>query len=152
MMLNRKRIVAAMVATGIGLGALAGGATAFASASQVHSPVAAAANAPASAWQGVSCADWGKILPSNNPVTKATAGYLGLGQDRLRSELESGKSLADVAHAQGKPVSGLKAAMLAAVTSQINASSKLSAGQKAAAISDVKSHLGAIVTLKCRPT
>jgi len=149
MVLNRKRMMAAMAATGIGLGTLAGGAT-FASASQVHLPVAAVA--PASVSQGVSCADWGKILPSNNPVTKATAGYLGLSQDRLRSELESGKSLADVAHAQGKPVSGLKDAMLAAVTSQINASSKLSAGQKAAAISDVKSHLGLIVTLKCRPT
>jgi hypothetical protein len=147
MVLNRKRIVAAMAATGIGLGALAGGA-AVASASQVQSPAAAA---PASGWPGGSCADWGKILPSNNPVTKATAGYLGLSQDRLRSELESGKSLADVAHAQGKPVSGLKDAMLASVTSQINASSKLSAAQKAAAISDVKSHLDTIVTLKCRP-
>jgi hypothetical protein len=141
MVLNRKRIMAAMAAIGIGLGALSGGA-AFASASQVHSPVATAG----------SCADWAKILPSNNPVTKATAGYLGLSQDRLRSELESGKSLADVAHAQGKPVSGLKDAMLAAVTSQINASSKLTAGQKAAAISDVKSHLDEIVILKCRPT
>jgi hypothetical protein len=151
MVLNRKRIVAAMAATGIGLGALAGGA-AFASASQVHRPVVAAAKAPASSWPGGSCADWAKILPSNNPVTKATAGYLGLSQDHLRSELESGKSLADVAHAQGKPVSGLKDAMLAAITSQINASSKLSAGQKAAAISDVKSHLDEIVTLKCRPT
>jgi hypothetical protein len=151
MVLNRKRTMAAMAATGIGLGALTGGA-AFASASQVHSPVAAAAEAPASVWRAGSCADWAKILPSNNPVTKATAGYLGLSEDRLRSELESGKSLADVAHAQGKPVSGLKDAMLAAVTRQINASSKLSAGQKAAAISDVKSHLDAIVTLKCRPT
>jgi hypothetical protein len=148
MVLNRKRIVAAMAATGVGLGALAGGA-AVASASQVRSPVAVA---PASGWPGGSCADWGKILPSNNPVTKATAGYLGLSQDRLISELESGKSLADVAHAQGKPVSGLKDAMLASVTSQINASSKLSAAQKAAAISDVKSHLDTIVTLKCKPT
>jgi hypothetical protein len=151
MVLNRKHITAAMTATGIGLGALAGGA-AFASASQVHSPLAAVAKAPASPRPGVSCADWGKILPSNNPVTKATAGYLGLSQDRLHSELESGKSLTDVAHAQGKPVSGLKDAMLAAVTSQINASSKLTAGQKAAAISDVKSHLDAIVALKCKPT
>ena len=151
MVLNRKRIVAAMAAAGVGLGALASGA-AFASASQVHSTVTAAAKAPAPVWRGGNCADWGKILPNNSPVTKAAAGYLGLGQDRLRSELESGKSLADVAHAQGKPVSGLKDAMHAAVASQINASSKLSAGQKAAAISDVKSHLDAIVTVKCRPS
>ena len=46
----------------------------------------------------------------------AAATYLGLTDDALRTQLESGKSLADVAKAQNKDVAGLKAAMKTAIT------------------------------------
>ncbi len=50
-----------------------------------------------------------------------------------------------MATAQGKSVAGLKDAILAAMTSRINASTGLSAAQKAERISEVKSHLDAMV-------
>ena len=62
------------------------------------------------------------------------------------SQLRSGKSLAAVAKAEGKSVSGLESAMLAAATSEINTSSGLSAAQKKEMLSELKSHLNAIVT------
>jgi hypothetical protein len=80
---------------------------------------------------------------------KAIADYLGLSEAQLRSQLESGKSLADVARAQRKPVSGLEQTILAAVTTQVNAITGLTAPQKAAVISRVKSHLGEIVNMTC---
>jgi hypothetical protein len=79
------------------------------------------------------------------PAMKAAASYLGLSQAQLRAQLQSGKSLADVAKARGKSVSGLEDAILAAMTNWINSSTTLSATQKAAMISQFKSHLGAMV-------
>ena len=43
----------------------------------------------------------------------AAASYLGLSESQLRSRLESGKTLAQVAKAQGKSVDGLVAALKA---------------------------------------
>jgi hypothetical protein len=50
----------------------------------------------------------------------AAATYLGLTDDQLRTQLESGKSLADVARAQNKSVDGLKQAIIAAVQSKLD--------------------------------
>ena len=131
MNLYRKRALAGLAVTGIVAGALAGGGVAVASTRPAQSPTpTATATAPA---------------PGHGMVVKAIAGYLGLSEAQLRKQLESGKSLADVARAQGKPVSGLENAILAAVTSQVNAITGLSAAQKAELISQVKSHLGEIV-------
>jgi hypothetical protein len=146
MVLNRKRILASMAAAGIAVGALAGGGVASA-ASPARSPVIAAATARASALRGDSCGAKGKMW---SQVPKPVADYLGLSQAKLGSELQSGKSLADVARAQGKPVSGLKSTILATVTSQVNASSKLGSAQKAKVIGEVKSHLDAIVNATCK--
>ena len=79
------------------------------------------------------------------PAMKAAADYLGFTQAQLRAQLQSGKSLADVAQARGKPVSGLEDAILAAMTSRINSSATLNASQKAAMISHLKSRLDAMV-------
>ena len=146
MVLNRKRILASMAAAGIAVGALAGGGVAFASAaSPARSPAAATAGAPA--LRGDSCGAKGKMW---SQLPKPVADYLGLSQAKLGSDLQSGKSLADVARAQGKPVSGLKSTILATVTSQVNASSKLGTAQKAKVIGEVKSHLDAIVNATCK--
>jgi hypothetical protein len=45
--------------------------------------------------------------------TSAAAAYLGLSASALQTQLQSGKTLADVAKAQGKTVAGLVAAMVA---------------------------------------
>lgn len=149
MVLNRKRMLGTMTAAGIAVSALTGGGVAFASAaSPAHSPTSATAPVPASVLRGHGCGKGG--MWSHHPVPKPVADYLGLSQAELQKRLQSGKSLADVARAQGKPVSGLKATILADVTSRVNASSKLSPAQKAKVISQVKSHLDAIVNTTCR--
>jgi hypothetical protein len=50
----------------------------------------------------------------------AAAKYLGLDATALRDQLASGKSLADVAKAQGKDVAGLERALLDAATSRLD--------------------------------
>jgi len=145
MVLSRKRILASMTAAGIAVGAMAGGGAAFASAA---SPARSPASVPVSFQVGHGCGKGGTW--SHHPVPKPVADYLGLSQAQVQSRLQSGKSLADVARAQGKPVSGLKSTILGDVTSRVNASSKLSPAQKAKVISQVKSHLDAIVNTTCR--
>jgi hypothetical protein len=156
-----KRTLAAVAATGVASGALAFGGVALATTSSTATPAtatAALAATPAAtpAVTPTSAAGWcgggpggtglsGYGLLAGQQVMKATAAYLGLSQDQLLSQLQSGKSLAAVATAQHKPVSGLKTAILAAATSQVNASTRLSAAQKADMISELKSHLDAIV-------
>jgi len=51
----------------------------------------------------------------------AAADYLGLTEAQLRSELESGKSLAQVAQAHGKSVDGLVDALVAAAKKHLDA-------------------------------
>lgn len=58
-------------------------------------------------------------LPPGGPVAGA-AGYLGLSRSQLLKELSSGKSLAQIAKAQGKPVSGLEAAMVAKIKARLD--------------------------------
>ena len=160
MKLNRRQALAAVAAAGVTSGALAFGGVALASTSSARSPAAATAAVaatpavtatpqPASGRcdGGPGGPGFGYGLPAGQQVMKATAAYLGLSQAQLLSQLRSGKSLAEVATAQGKSVSGLKNAILAAATSQISASTTLSATRKANLISELKSHLDAIVNM-----
>jgi hypothetical protein len=50
----------------------------------------------------------------------AAAKFLGLTDAQLRTQLRSGKSLADVAKAQGKSVTDLEAAMKSSITSELD--------------------------------
>ncbi len=158
MKLDRRRPLAAVAATGVASGALAFGGVALASAGSAQSPAAATAAVAAAPTAtatprpaagrcdgGPGAAGFRYGMLAGQQVMKAAAAYLGLSQAQLLSQLGSGKSLADVAVAQRKSVSGLQNAILAAGTSQINASTTLSAAQKAALISELKSHLDAIV-------
>ena len=64
------------------------------------------------------------------------ATYLGLKPEELRTQLMSGKSLADIAKAQGKTVDGLKTAITDAVTKRLDAAvtaGKITTEQKAEA-------------------
>jgi len=147
MKLNRNRILAGLAATGIAAGTLAGGGVAVASTRPAQATPSPTATASPSG--GYNCGHHKGEWSGSNPVLKAVTGYLGISQDKLRGQLESGKSLADVAQAQGKPVSGLKDTILAAVTARINSFSGLSADQKTAILGQVKSHLGDIVNATC---
>jgi hypothetical protein len=57
-------------------------------------------------------------------TAQAAAAYLGLSAAQLREQLADGKSLADIAKAQGKTADGLKAAMTAAVKKGLDAAVK----------------------------
>jgi len=154
MNLYRKRALAGLAVTGIVAGALAGGGVAVASTGPAQSPTpTATATASGRCGEGHMEGQWhghhhGK-WSGHHTVIKAIADYLGLSEAQLRSQLESGKSLADVARAQGKSVSGLETTILTAVTTQVNAITGLSAAQKAALISQVRSHLPEIVNMTC---
>jgi hypothetical protein len=145
MNMNRKHVLAGLAATGVLTGAVAGGGVAFASARTPAAPAATAAAQPAPGWCGGGLGGMHGVRSGQQTAATAAAGYLGVSQSDLLSQLQSGKSLADVAKTQGKPVSGLKDAILAAMTSRINASTGLSTAQKAETISEVRSHLDAIV-------
>jgi hypothetical protein len=141
---NRKRLLAGLAATGVLAGGLAAGGVALASTGAAPAPAATTAATPASG-PCDGAAGMPGMWSGQQTAMKAAASYLGLTQAQLSTQLRSGKSLADVAKARGKSVSGLEAAMLAAMTSWINSSTTLSAAQKAAMISQVKSHLNAMV-------
>jgi hypothetical protein len=78
----------------------------------------------------------------------AAATYLGLTQDELRAQLEGGKTLAQVATAEGKSVAGLEAAILAGAKQDLDqavAAGKLTAAQEQEMLSRLKEHVDDIV-------
>src|SRR3954447_4899704 len=78
----------------------------------------------------------------------AAATYLGLSEDALRTQLQAGKSLADVAKAQNKDVAGLKAAMKDAVSKQLDQAvtdKKLTADEKTKILADLDKRLDDLI-------
>jgi hypothetical protein len=89
-------------------------------------------------------------------ILDAAATYLGLTEEQLRTQLSSGKTLADVAKAQGKSVDGLKQAMTSAFQSNLDQAVKdghLTSAQRDQILSQFKSNLDAFVngTLPAKP-
>ena len=81
----------------------------------------------------------------------AAATYLGLTEDQLRTQLESGKTLAQVAKAQDKSVDGLEAAMIKDATTHLDAAVKagrLTAAQEQQILGDLKQHVDDLVNGK----
>ncbi len=75
---------------------------------------------------------------------EAAATYLGISPDTLRSDLQSGKTLAAVATSAHKSVSGLEQAMVAAVTKQLDAAvtaGRLSKTQESQIVSAVSTRI-----------
>ena len=87
--------------------------------------------------------------PRRRPVRPAAVtDYLGLTAAQLRTQLEAGKTLADIAKAQGKTVAGLEDAIVAAATKKLDAAvaaGKLTAAQEATMLADLKSHVDDMV-------
>jgi len=86
-----------------------------------------------------------------NSAMAVAADYLGLSLSDLRADLQGGQSLADIAAAQGKSVSGLEDAMIAAISGHLDAYTLLTAEQKAAALAAMKGHLDVMVTATHSP-
>jgi hypothetical protein len=143
MKLTRKHVVTGLAAAGLAAGVLTAGGVAFASAG----PAPASVTSASSYGPGTGNCGMSGMWSGQQPVMQAAADYLGLSLTQLRAHLHAGTSLAGIARAQGRPVSGLKAAMLAAMTRAINADTALTAQQKAAMISQAKSHLDTMITM-----
>src|SRR4051812_45198786 len=78
------------------------------------------------------------------PGLDAAATYLGVTEAQLHTALESGKTLADVAKANGKTVDGLVAAMVADAKQHIAAdvaAGRLTKAQQTQILSDLEQHL-----------
>jgi hypothetical protein len=76
------------------------------------------------------------------------AAYLGMTEDALRTELEGGKSLADVAKAKGKSVDGLVGALVTASTKKIDAAvsdGRITEEQATSLKADLESHITDLV-------
>jgi polyhydroxyalkanoate synthesis regulator phasin len=74
----------------------------------------------------------------------AAASYLGFTEDQLRTQLQSGKTLADVAKAQGKSVDGLIDALVAATKKDLDdavADGRLTKAQADRILADMKQRI-----------
>jgi polyhydroxyalkanoate synthesis regulator phasin len=74
----------------------------------------------------------------------AAASYLGLTEDQLRTQLQSGKTLADVAKAQGKSVDGLIDALVTATKKDLDdavADGRLTKAQADRILADMKQRI-----------
>ena len=86
---------------------------------------------------------WTSIARSGREAAQT---YLGLSASQVRLSLQSGKTLAEIASAEGKSVTGLDSAIKTALTDSVNADSKLSASQKASIIANLRSFVDSIAT------
>lgn len=78
----------------------------------------------------------------------ALASYLGLTRAELRAQLRKGKSLAQIATAQGKTVAGLKAVILAEAKARLDGSvtaGKLTATQERTLLDKLAAHIDDLV-------
>ena len=78
----------------------------------------------------------------------AAATYLGLTEAQLESRVNSGKTLAQIAKAEGKSVDGLKAAILTDAKSRLDqavAAGKLTAAQAKTILAELTSHVDKLV-------
>ncbi len=147
MKLTRKHVVTGLAAAGLLTGALTAGGVALASTGPAQASATSASATPSYGPGTGMCGGMYGMWSGQQPVMTTAADYLGLSLTQLRTQLRTGASLADIATAQGTSVSGLKDAILAAMTSRINANTALTAQQKAAMINQVKSHLDTMITM-----
>jgi len=81
-------------------------------------------------------------------ASTAVATYLGLTPAELRAQLQAGKSLAQIARAQGKSVTGLEDAIYDEAKEHLDAdvaAGRITAAQEQARLAELKSHLDGIV-------
>jgi hypothetical protein len=154
---SRRTLIAATVVAALGL--VAGGATALAESGsgssgspQVASKSGVELFAKSVAGPVGSIDGCGALPPKPLPdPLEGAAAYLGLSEEQLAHELEGGKSLADVATAQGKSVDGLKQALLAAAKTGLDravADGDLTAEEAQAILSKLSAHIDDLVNGK----
>ena len=149
MKLNRKGVTLGLVGFGL-VGALAGGVGVAAATGSPGAPTPSAAAGPFAGMSGMGIGMRGMAFGEHSPMS-AAASYLGMSQTDLRTQLQAGKSLADVAKAQGKSVSGLEDAMVSAVTTNLDADTELTTAQEKAILTMVHSRIDTMVNTIHKP-
>ena len=143
-----KRKGMSMGLLGLGLaGALVGGAGIAAAATGPSGPapgLARTSTAMLCDGTGMSGTHSGVAFGRDTAIP-AAASYLGVTQTELRTQLQSGKTLAEVATAQGKSVSGLEAAIVTSLQAKVNADTGLTAQQKATILAQLNERVTAMV-------
>lgn len=144
MKFNRQSMTRGLVGFGL-VGALVSGGVVAAQAATGEGPVPQSGStiSPTAVDRAVGHMA-GMGFGEHSPMT-AVADYLGLTLTALQEQLQSGQSLADVAATQGKSVSGLEDAMIAALETNLDANSILTPDQKVAALDQLKSRIDAMV-------
>ena len=150
MKLNRKSVTWGLAGLALA-GALVGGAGVAVAATGTTSPsTVSSADPPYGHMGGIGDLNGmgdmaGMAFGEDSPMA-AAAGYLGLGRTDLQAQLRIGKSPADVAATQGRSVSGIEDAVVAAMTTSLDANTTLTAAEKAADLAVMRSHLDVMVT------
>jgi hypothetical protein len=124
-------VVAAAVAGGVGVAQAAAGTAA---------PTARPTRSAPHGYGGMHA-----MMAGQQTCLAAAADYLGLSQADLQAQLAAGRSLADVAAARGRSVSGLEDAMIAAVRSGLDADPTLTAAQRASILERMSGRIDAMV-------
>ena len=89
------------------------------------------------------------------PSLTAASTYLGLTEAQIRTQLQAGKTLADIATAQGKTAAGLVDALVTAETAQLDQAVKaghLTAAQEQTILGQLKQRVTDAVNGKLRPS
>ncbi len=82
-------------------------------------------------------------------VMDAAAAYIGISEDALAAARHDGKSLAQIATANGKTVAGLEAALVAAFQTNLDkavAAGRITAAQAAQALANFKAQVDTVVS------
>jgi AraC-like DNA-binding protein len=136
----RSRTMLVVAGAALAIGAGAGGALAAGGGGGGPETATAATNGE----PGIAIAV-DRAGPGGPPA--AIADYLGLTADELRAQLEGGKTLAQVASARGKSISGLEGVIYADAKSNLDqavANGKLSANKEQAMLAELKSRVDEI--------
>ncbi len=141
MRVNRRSVTVGLLGLAM-VGAVGVGGVAAAAPT---TPATAAPAAVRSGGDGQFGSGYGMAEGARAPIA-AAATYLGVTQADLQTQLRSGKSLADLATAQGRSVTGLQDVMVAAVKANLDANTTLTAAQKAARLALVRSEITTMVT------
>jgi hypothetical protein len=154
--MNRKQITVGVLGFGVA-GALVGGIATATAVDNPARPDAGSARLAASTVP-MPCRDDDDVPGrhggafGNGTAFEAAAKYLGLTETQLRTQLTDGKTLADVARAQGKTVTGLKDAIVAAVRERLQANTRLTTEQRTAMLERLGTRVDAMVNAKHEPS
>ncbi len=149
---NRRNVTIGLAGLGL-VGILAGGVGVAAAATETAGTPNPQPTTSACPFGGARGMGYGlhRMADAENTPFTAAASYLGLSQDALREQMRDGKSLADIAKARSKSVSGLKDAMVAAVKKNLDADTTLTADQKAAILARITSRIDQMINTAHTP-